>query len=166
MTHDEKLRIVFEAVIILSLGVVIGLSINYRLIFNAFSGKVVAPVVQHVPDQPVMAYPQPIGLAEVIAAREAGAVLVDARIFEVYRDGHIAGAISLPLADVEAHLEDFRARVAPDRQLILYCSGYGCPDSFDLGLRLIDEGYRDVWSYEGGMPEWRAAGLPVEKAPR
>jgi len=47
--------------------------------------------------------------------------------------------------------------------LMLYCSGFGCPDSFDLGERLLAEGYLDVRVYEGGFPEWRDAGLPVEK---
>ena len=47
--------------------------------------------------------------------------------------------------------------------MILYCSGYGCPDSFDLGQILLEEGFRDVRVYEGGMPEWRDQGLPVEK---
>ncbi|MDO3377352.1 rhodanese-like domain-containing protein [Geoalkalibacter halelectricus] len=166
MTSEQRLRIVFEAAVILSLGVVIGLSINHRLVFSAFSGRVVTPVVHKPTAQVGVAYPRPIGLDEVLAARDVGAILVDARIPEVYREGHIAGAVPLPLADVDAYLDDFLARFAPDQQLILYCSGYGCPDSFDLGLRLIDEGYLDVWSYEGGMPEWRAAGLPVERVPR
>jgi rhodanese-related sulfurtransferase len=44
---------------------------------------------------------------------------------------------------------------------VTYCSGFGCPDSFDLGMRLIETGYRDVRVFEGGYPEWRDAGLAV-----
>jgi 3-mercaptopyruvate sulfurtransferase SseA len=50
--------------------------------------------------------------------------------------------------------------------LVLYCSGYGCPDSFDLGIILLAEGYRDVRVFEGGFPEWADAGLPVERGER
>jgi rhodanese-related sulfurtransferase len=50
--------------------------------------------------------------------------------------------------------------------LVIYCNGYGCPDSFDLGLRLIEAGYRDVRVFEGGLPEWRDAGLPVIEGER
>ncbi len=60
-------------------------------------------------------------------------------------------------------LPAFLQKVAVEKTLVAYCNGYGCPDSFDLGLRLIREGYRDVRVYEGGLPEWRDAGLPVVK---
>ncbi|WP_305043073.1 rhodanese-like domain-containing protein [Geoalkalibacter sp.] len=163
LSPEDIKRILLEALVILALGVVVGLSVNYRLVFNAFAGKPVVPPARSVAEQAASAYPLPLSLEEVRQAVAEGALLVDARIEDVYREGHIAGARSLPLADVDAYLADFLAQVAPERQLILYCSGYGCPDSFDLGLRLIDEGYLDVWVYEGGMPEWHAAGLPVEK---
>ncbi|WP_305044594.1 rhodanese-like domain-containing protein [Geoalkalibacter sp.] len=163
MIHEDTKRIFLEALVIVALGVVVGLSVNYRLVFNAFSGKSTAPVVRATSEQAGSAYPLPLSLDEVRQAQAEGALLIDARVGEMYREGHIPGALSLPWADVDEFLDDFRARVAPERRLILYCSGYGCPDSFDLGIRLIDEGYLDVWTYEGGMPEWRAAGLPVEK---
>ena len=46
-------------------------------------------------------------------------------------------------------------------RLVVYCSGYGCPDSFDLAMRLLAAGYRDVLVFEGGFPAWQDAGLPV-----
>ena len=49
------------------------------------------------------------------------------------------------------------------RTIIAYCSGYGCPDSFDLGVQLLAEGYLDVRVFEGGLPEWRDADLPVAR---
>ena len=62
---------------------------------------------------------------------------------------------------IDAFLPDFLARVAKDQVIITYCSGFGCPDSFDLGVLLIELGYQDVRVFEGGYPEWRDAGLPV-----
>jgi rhodanese-related sulfurtransferase len=69
--------------------------------------------------------------------------------------------LSLPLVDIDAFLPDFLARAAKDQVIITYCSGFGCPDSFDLGVLLIELGYQDVRVFEGGYPEWRDAGLPV-----
>ncbi|MGE4344871.1 MAG: rhodanese-like domain-containing protein [Geoalkalibacter sp.] len=162
MTWKYK-RIIIEAVVVCCLGAVVGLSVNHRMVIDAFTGKLASKPAPPSDSASVAEYPVPTFLEEVLAEREGGALLVDARVAELYREGHIAGAVSLPLADCEARLEQFKKDIDPDRTLIVYCSGYGCPDSFDLGQILLEEGFRDVRVYEGGMPEWRDQGLPVEK---
>ena len=153
-------RILLEAAVICALGVVVGLSINYQLVYNAFSGKVVATApVQQAPEG--QQFPAPVELEEVRRLKEQGAVLIDARAGELYREGHIPSSVSLPLGQVDERLQEFKDDLPRDVTLIAYCSGYGCPDSFDLGMRLLDEGYQDVRVFEGGLPEWRDAGLPV-----
>jgi rhodanese-related sulfurtransferase len=107
--------------------------------------------------------PQPVLLAEVRELVNSGAVPVDARDGALFSDGHLPGAVSLPLGEVESRLAGFRQQVAEGKTLVAYCNGYGCPDSFDLGQLLIKAGYRDVRVFEGGFPEWRDAGLPVLK---
>ncbi len=162
-------RIWIEAGIIFSLGVVLGLSFNTQLVMDAFSGRLIATVR---PIEPVarpngtvapMTFPLPVILDEVRELQQSGAVLVDARAAELYADGHIAAAVSLPLGEVDDLLSEFKLKTPLETTLVAYCSGFGCPDSFDLGLRLIEEGYVDVRVYEGGLPEWRDAGLPIEK---
>lgn len=157
-------RTLVEAALIALCGLLVGLAINHRIVFDAFAGRlaVSAPVAVSVE----IRSPQPVLLAGVRELLAAGALPVDARDAAPYADGHLPGALSLPIGEVDGWLAEFRRQVAPDRTLLLYCSGYGCPDSFDLGLRLIKEGYRDVRVFEGGFPEWRAAGLPVEKGGR
>jgi rhodanese-related sulfurtransferase len=103
----------------------------------------------------------PALIDEVQQVAASGGVIVDARSPEQYAAGHIDGAVSLPLVEIDAALSDFIARVDKNRTLVIYCSGFGCPDSFDLGVRLIESGYTDVRVFEGGYPEWRDAGLPV-----
>lgn len=162
MTWQYK-RIIIEAIVISCLGVVVGLSINHRMVMNAFTGETV-PVVETEPDPAsVASYPTPVSLREVRDAMEKDALIIDARVEDLYRDAHIPGAISLPMADMDPEVESLKRNIAPDRTLIVYCSGYGCPDSFDLGVRLLEEGFRDVRVYEGGLPEWRDHGLPIEK---
>jgi rhodanese-related sulfurtransferase len=150
-----------EAVLIALLGLLAGLVVNHRLVLDAFAGRLAASGPVAATASAIL--PQPVLLAEVRDLAAAGALPVDARDGALYADGHLPAAVSLPLAEADALMERFRQQVAAERTLILYCNGYGCPDSFDLGLRLISEGYRDVRVFEGGFPEWRDAGLPVVK---
>jgi rhodanese-related sulfurtransferase len=154
----EMRRILLEAAVIATLGVVIGLSLHYNLIFEAFSGELrPAPAATGI----TSGYPQPAVGQEVQLLLQGGALAVDARSPEAFAAGHLPGARSLPLTDIEELLDTFRREVATDRPLIVYCSGYGCPDSFDLGQLLLAAGYTEVYAYEGGFPEWRDAGRPV-----
>lgn len=153
-------RILLEAAVIVLLGAVLGLSFNGRLLMNVFSGRLAQPPVE-TGTRPL--YPSPVELVEVRELLAAGAALVDARALELYADGHLPGALSLPLAEMDAQLETFRRTVPLDRVIITYCNGYGCPDSFDQGVRLLAAGWQDVRVFEGGYPEWRDAGLPTEK---
>jgi rhodanese-related sulfurtransferase len=157
-------RTLIDAVLIAVLGTTVGLAVNHRLISDAFTGTLVAPAP--VASAPGALLPQPVLLAEVRELANAGAVLVDARDAALYADGHLPGALSLPLGEIEVQLAGFRQQVAAGKTLVVYCNGYGCPDSFDLGVRLLKEGYRDVRVFEGGFPEWSDAGLPVEKGTR
>jgi rhodanese-related sulfurtransferase len=156
----ETRRILLEAAVIVLLGVVLGLSFNGRLLLNVFSGRL--PQAQ-VEAEPRALYPVPVDLAAVRELTAAGAVLVDARAAELYADGHLPGARSLPLGEMDDQLEAFRQAAPTDAVIITYCNGYGCPDSFDQGVRLLAAGWLDVRVFEGGYPEWRDAGLPVEQ---
>lgn len=157
----ETRRILLEAVVISVLGVVLGLSFNYRLVMNAFSGRQAAPVATESPvaDR----FPHPVELEEVRRLIGEGATVVDARARELYLEGRLPSALSLPLEEAEPLPGSFREAVSTNSVVIVYCSGYGCPDSFDLGVLLLAEGYRDVRVFEGGFPEWHDAGLPVER---
>lgn len=163
-------RTVVEAVLLCLLAAAVGLSLNFSTVRKAFSGRQVtdSPAVRQVEGENggavlVEAEPFPVILAEIEDLLSDGALLVDARNADDYRAGHLAGAVSLPLGRVDALLDRFRTEVPADRTLILYCSGFGCPDSHALGVRLIGEGYADVLVFEGGFPEWRDAGKAVER---
>ena len=145
----------------MALGVLIGLSVNYRLVLDAFAGRIEPPA--QAASGARQSTPVPIDLAGVKAERQNGALLVDARIPELYAEGHLPGAVSLPLAEFDRQLPAFREQVPEDRPLITYCNGYGCPDSYDLAVQLLEAGYRRVWVFEGGFPAWQDAGLPVQR---
>ena len=64
--------------------------------------------------------------------------------------------------EADGRLAEFARRYPPTTLLVVYCNGYDCHDSRDLGAKLMKAGYRSVYVFEGGYPEWRDAGYPTE----
>ncbi len=104
-----------------------------------------------------------IKFAELTAIIDSGEpyTLIDARIEESYRDGHIPTAISIP-GYLFNRDEDIAALPADrNRVLITYCSSGHCGVADFVGERLLDRGYRRVFIYEEGVDGWRAHGQPL-----
>lgn len=160
MTSDLK-RIILETFVLVSFGALFGLTLNHQLVMDAFSGHLFPPQRPVAQAYAPAVLPMPVLIDDVRKALASGGLIVDARSPELYAAGHIAGAVSLPMVDIDTRLAGFLNDVAKDRLIITYCSGFGCPDSFDLGVRLMESGYTDVQVFEGGYPEWSDAGLPV-----
>lgn len=158
-------RIGLEAAVIFFLGIALGLSFNFRLVMDAFSGSLPAlPGGTEEESAPAGRYPVPVTLEEVRQLLDDRAVAIDARAEELYAEGHLPGALSLPVGRADALIDSVLRKVGKDAVIVTYCSGYGCPDSFDLGVRLLEAGWRDVRVFEGGFPAWRDAGLPVAES--
>ncbi|RMF42942.1 MAG: rhodanese-like domain-containing protein [Deltaproteobacteria bacterium] len=159
--YSDLKRILLEVLLIVALGVVIGLSSNARLLYRVWTGQGAGPATPATTTTET-AIPEPVMLdqaRELIRTKQA--VIIDARIRELYLDGHLPGAISLPLEEADTGIGELAAGTGPDRPLLVYCNGYGCPDSFDLAKRLLESGWKRVMVFEGGFPEWHDAGLPV-----
>jgi rhodanese-related sulfurtransferase len=89
---------------------------------------------------------------------------IDARPKLFYEDGHVAGAISFPRKDYEKDKNLEKIAHLKNEKVIIYCSGKDCQDSAILAGYLAKPGFRDIEIFEGGWPEWTAAGFPTEKA--
>lgn len=89
-------------------------------------------------------------------------IIIDARDQEDFNLGRILGSINIPFdyyEDYEEQLDD----VDLEKILIIYCSGGECSLSIDLADYLMQErGFFNVLIYEGGWPEWKESGLPIE----
>jgi rhodanese-related sulfurtransferase/biotin operon repressor len=85
-------------------------------------------------------------------------VILDVRPEEEYRAGHIPGALSVPVSQLEAFLE----RLPRDAQVVAYCRGPYCVFSDEAVALLREHGFR-ARRLATGLPDWRAAGLPVER---
>ena len=93
---------------------------------------------------------------------EGNVLFVDARSSENYHDGHIQGAISLPVGQFDERIESFLNRYSPDQPIITYCSGRTCEDSHNLAQFLTDAGYTNVQIFIDGFPGWEGEGHPIE----
>jgi len=89
---------------------------------------------------------------------DPGTVLIDARLHELFNQGHIPGAISLPLARFDELITERMAQLRAARLLVVYCSGPNCQDSHDLALRLSAKGFADLLLYRGGIEDWLEKG--------
>lgn len=89
-------------------------------------------------------------------------LFVDARSNDDYREGHIKGAISLPVGEFDERVGNLLDNYSPDQSIITYCSGRTCEDSHRLAQMLIDLGYENVSIMIDGFPGWKENGYPVE----
>lgn len=85
--------------------------------------------------------------------------VVDVRPADEYADGHLPGALNIPLAELGARLGELPA----DLEVVAYCRGPWCVLAFEA-VALLREAGRGAKRLEGGLPEWRRAGLPVAGA--
>lgn len=91
--------------------------------------------------------------------RDGEAILLDVRPHEEYEAGHITGALSAPVGE----LEEVLARLPSDKQIVAYCRGPYCVMSIDAVRILRDRGF-DAIRLQAGVSDWRARGLEVEPA--
>ena len=82
--------------------------------------------------------------------------VIDVRPGEEYRAGHIAGAISFPLTQLEGRMTELPKR----REIVAYCRGPYCVLAVEAVMQLRAGGFRAV-RLEAGIGDWRARGLPV-----
>jgi len=96
--------------------------------------------------------------AELARRLDSGdAVILDVRPGLEFRQGHIPGARSIPIDELEEQLAD----LPPDREIVAYCRGPYCVYA-DEAVALLRRHGLDARRLDQGLPEWRAAGFPVE----
>lgn len=92
-----------------------------------------------------------VGRDELLERLASGdAVLVDVRPPEEYAAGHIEGARSIPIEELERRLEE----LPTDREVVAYCRGPFCAYAHQA-VRRLEESGRRARRLEDGWPEWR-----------
>jgi rhodanese-related sulfurtransferase len=144
-----------------------GLYMHYRLadedVFRTWQAvRALAESRLSEVDSVVEAYLVDRDALEAVDARElmerlSNVVVLDVRPEEEYRAGHIPGALSVPVDTLEAALQT----LPRDREIVAYCRGPYCVFSDEAVGLLRSRGYR-ASRLRQGLPDWRAAGMPVE----
>lgn len=100
---------------------------------------------------------EPVAREELLQRLRAGAVTVlDLRPEDEFALGHLPGALNIPLRALETRLSE----LDPSQEIVAYCRGPYCVLSYEAVAALRARGFK-VRRLEDGLPEWRAAGLPV-----
>ncbi len=162
MHHFFTKSLLTEMAVLVLLAAALGVAWNHQLLYNAWTGKAPASAAAPAVTAAQGGVPLPMGLMQVkefFDRREA--TFVDARDEKAFAEGHIEGAVSLPLGEADARVSQFSSRVPATTILVVYCNGYDCHDSVELGKKLLKAGYQTVFVFEGGYPEWKDAGYPT-----
>ena len=102
---------------------------------------------------------EPIAREELLDRVNNGLVtVIDVRPTVEFSAGHVPGAINIPLSELQKHLDEFNNEL----EIVAYCRGPHCVLAFDAVAELRKRGLR-ARRMEGGFPEWKHAGMPVEQ---
>lgn len=87
------------------------------------------------------------------------ALLVDARPHVKFMRETILGSISV----VDTKADELMGRFPANKneRIATFCEGYSCEKSNILAAKLIENGYKNVYVYAGGIPEWKKENLPT-----
>lgn len=146
-----------------------GLYVEYRLadeevsrFFFALRGLAESRLAEV--DQVARDYFEGRGAMEAVEAgellrrvKEGEVTVLDVRPPEEYRAGHIPGALSIPLGELETRLEE----LPKDREVVAYCRGPYCMMAVEAVALLHDKGFA-AHRLEEGVVDWRARGWRVE----
>ena len=98
---------------------------------------------------------EPVSRDELLDRLRAGtATVLDVRPEDEFAQGHLPGALNIPLAQLERRLAELPA----DREIVAYCRGPWCVLSSRRSRRCGSAAIR-VRRLEDGFPEWKVAGL-------
>lgn len=74
-----------------------------------------------------------------------------------YKLGFIKGSLKIPYNEIEKR----SGELDKSKEVVTYCANYHCAASRIAAHKLGQQGF-NVRAYEGGIQEWKEAGLPTE----
>jgi rhodanese-related sulfurtransferase/biotin operon repressor len=103
---------------------------------------------------------EPVSRSELLRRiKDKTVIVLDVRPEDEFALGHVPTARNVPFGELKRHL----SKLARDTEIVAYCRGPYCVMSFEAVALLRKKGFK-ARRLEDGMPEWKAAGLPVELA--
>lgn len=100
--------------------------------------------------------PATISVDEAYSMYQDGAFVLDVRTVEEWNEFHAPGTTFIPLDELASRVDE----LPRDRQIVVVCrSGNRSQQGRDI---LLDAGFTQVTSMDGGLNAWRSAGYPIE----
>lgn len=106
------------------------------------------------------------------ALLESGAAVFDVRVANEYAESHIKGATSIPYKEKSAKATSFNAaedswdisKLPVDKMasIVFYCNGPECWKSYKSSVLAIKAGYKKIYWFRNGIPQWKSSGFSVE----
>jgi rhodanese-related sulfurtransferase/DNA-binding transcriptional ArsR family regulator len=100
---------------------------------------------------------EPVSRQELLERSRAGTVtILDVRPEDEFALGHLPKAVNVPLRALQSRFSE----LDPSKEIVAYCRGPYCVLSFEAVAALRARGFK-ARRLVDGLPEWRAAGLPI-----
>jgi rhodanese-related sulfurtransferase len=103
-----------------------------------------------------------VSIKQAAGLIDGGALVIDVRNKEAFDYRHIAGAILIPLDELQAAIPALLAK-EKDREIVLYCN-HGTLHGPEATQILNNAGFAKAVNLESGIEGWDAAGMPVTRA--
>jgi len=113
-----------------------------------------------------------VGAEEVQQLLAKGVPVIDTRVASEYAEKTIKGAISVPYKEKSAKSTDFDrsldsfdvSKLPADKNaaLVLFCNSGECWKSYKASIVARDAGYKNLYWFRGGFPEWSSKNLPTQ----
>jgi rhodanese-related sulfurtransferase/predicted transcriptional regulator len=126
-----------------------------RTLAEARLAEVEETVKRYLSDRDEMEVLSPEELEERLERDDV--LVLDVRPEKEYDAGHIPGARSIPIDQIEDRLDE----LPDDKEIVAYCRGPYCVYSDDAVRELREKG-RDALRLTEGLPDWLVEGRPVE----
>ena len=85
-------------------------------------------------------------------------ILLDVRTFHSFQKGHISGATSVPLHEIDQYAN----KLAKDKTIVVYCQNAPCSMSTQAAITLESLGFQNISKLDVGFDEWKVGGYPIE----
>ncbi|HUL95164.1 MAG TPA: rhodanese-like domain-containing protein [Usitatibacter sp.] len=109
---------------------------------------------------------------EVQKLMKDGVPVVDTRVANEYAEEHVKGAKNVPYKEKSAKAVNFDSaqdsfdlsKLPQDKNapVVLYCNAGECWKSYKSSVVALRAGYKKIYWFRGGMPEWKSKKLPTE----
>ena len=151
--------------------IILGVSVAIALAYNQLSKSPLPLFKKYVPDaqtdrdtgEDLSVYYNEMDAETLESLKDTGTiVLLDAREALRFDEGHIPGAVSLPIMVFQERYDQVVPLLEDGKTIVIYCIGIHCTDSALLARELHHKGHQEIFVFKGGIEEWTALGYPVQ----